>query len=564
MSNKIKVFLSYQWSMDDHFMSAVISYLKKLDNIEVSIDRNVVKPSDEIHKVISNSLDECDCVIVSTKSFESLEVISELVRADERGKKIFILRQKQDSPQLPGCLYFLKDILHIVYSDSEELELKLAQIFRDKSKRDFQVISQHLRKIQRSIDLSELPEFKCDLVKRILREASQEIQQLKGEEYKIDVGAEKNFLIRARSIFENADEIYAVSIDSVSTFWTDNKNKQLAESYIKAQPDNTVRLFVFTSPKTANLYRQILQANHNSYGNQGRVLLCSLHSYRNLMAKFGGASNAENHMDKDFGILLYRKRESSKNYFKVEAFLDHSELSFRNIDSSSTKKFNYDGLLDHFRKLKELGFNDYSDEETINSEKIIIKRWNYACVMDDSLWEEELRKLFPEERYGDVYHFVFFKRRDDILEERVREVRNTLSRDRETMKIKSIWFGKKTEVKSPVADFQYGSLKVGNDFEYVLFMSFKSYEDLRVYYANEKHSRLRKNLYKQLDKSLELLYGYVDEIKGKNSDKGKEIFETTIEGIVSNHMSRHDFVDKEDIRSIAHERPYNFPCTIHE
>jgi hypothetical protein len=429
MSNKIKVFLSYQWSVDDHFMSAVISYLDKLDNIEVSIDRNVVKASDEIHKVISNSLDECDCVIVSTKSFNSLEVISELVRADERGKKIFIVRHKQDSSELPGCLYFLKDILQIVYTDTEHLESKIEGIFRGKTKSDFQVISRSLREIQRSINLSELPEFKRDLVKRILREASQEIQQLKGIEYKIDVGAEKNFLVRARSIFENADEIYAVSIDSVSTFWTDEKNVQLAESYIKAQPNNTVRLFVFTSPRTANLYKQILQANHNSYGNEGRVFLCSLHSYRNLMAKFGSTSNAVSFMDKDFGILLYSQQganRSNRKYLKVEAFLDHSELSFRNIDSSSTNSFNYDGLLGYFHKLKELDFNNYAKEGAENDQKIVVKRWNHACVTDESLWEEELQELFPEERYGDVYHFVFFKKRDDILEERVREVKNTL------------------------------------------------------------------------------------------------------------------------------------------
>lgn len=195
MSNRIKIFLSYQWSEDEHFMSAVISYLNKLENLEISIDRNVVNPSDAIHKVISESLDKCDCVLVSTKSFGSMEVISELVRADERGKKIFILRRKQDSSELPGCLYFLKDILQVVYSDTQELEWKLTDLFKNKSKKDFQTISPYLREIQNSVNLNELPEFKSDLTKRILQEASQEIKQLKGIEYKIDVGAEKTFLL---------------------------------------------------------------------------------------------------------------------------------------------------------------------------------------------------------------------------------------------------------------------------------------------------------------------------------------------------------------------------------
>ena len=42
----------------------------------------------------------------------------------------------------------------------------------------------------------------------------------------------------------------------------------------------------------------------------------------------------------------------------------------------------------------------------------------------------------------------------------------------------------------------------------------------------------------------------------KNPKKGADIFESAIEGIVSSHMSRHDFVDKEDIDSIVREEPY--------
>ena len=83
----IKVFFSYQWSSGDTLRAAVISFLEKLENVEVVVDKNVVQPSDIIHERISENLDICDCVLVSTKSFSSTEVISELVRADERGKR---------------------------------------------------------------------------------------------------------------------------------------------------------------------------------------------------------------------------------------------------------------------------------------------------------------------------------------------------------------------------------------------------------------------------------------------------------------------------------------------
>ncbi|MFQ4138835.1 Dabb family protein [Nodosilinea sp. PGN35] len=558
---KIKVFFSYQWSTGDSLRAAVISFLEKLENVEVFVDKNVIQPSDIIHDRISENLDACDCIIASTKSFDSLEVISELIRADERKKKIYILRQRNDDASMPGFLYFLKDKLQVVYTDIDDLSYKLTKLFEGKTREEFEILSPDLREIQKAVDLQSLPRFKGRLIKDILREASREIKQLKGKDYSIDVGAEKNFLIRARSIFENAEEIYAVSMDSVSTFWTDRRNRKLAESYIKSQPNNTVRLFVFSSPRVANQYRYILQANHNSYGLDGRVLLCSFHTYRNLIKKFGSASEVDTYMSKDFGVLVYEgdsKVSGTNKRSLIEAFLDHSELSFKNIDASRLSKFDYHGLLKYFQELSRLDFHEISEEEGVKGEKIIIKRWNPRCVTDNYLWRDELKKIFPEERYGDVYHFVFFKQYDNALEAKIREVKNTLSRDKEAMRIKSIWFGKKTD-GSPVADFQYGSLKVGDDYEYVLMMNFSSYEDLRIYYSDRRHSDLRTNLYKHLDKSLELLYGYLDEVKRKNPQKGAEIFESTIEGIVSNYMSRHDFVDKEDIDSISLESPYRFP-----
>lgn len=555
---KIKIFFSYQWSTGDVLRAAIISFLEKLENVEVIVDKNVVQPSDIIHETISENLDACDCVLASTKSFASMEVVSELVRADERGKKIYILKDRNDDDDsIPSCLYFLEDKLHVNYNGIDDLNNKLTDLFNNKTKEDFDTISPNLRKIQKEVDLRTLPTFKGELIKRVLKEANREIIQLKQKEYKIDVGAEKNFLVRARTIFENATEIYAVSIDSVSTFWTDQRNRNLAETYIKSQPNNTIRLFVFCSPRAANKYKFILQANHNSYGQDGRVYICSLHSYKTLIEKFSDSAEVDYYTNKDFGILVYNNDSISNNNKRhyVEAFLDHSELSFKSIDISRPNKLNHRGLIEYFHSLSDLDFNTFSETEGRNTKKIVVKRWNPRCVTDNYLWRDELKRLFPEERYGDVYHLVFFRGYDDALESRIREVKNALERDKDSMRIRTIWFGKKAD-KYPVADFQYGSLRVGFDYEYILIMSFSSYEDLRVYYADKKHSDLRKGLYKHLDKSLELLYSYLDELKEKDPQKGSEIFESTIEGIVSNHMSRYDFVDKEDIDSIVTETPY--------
>ena len=175
-------------------------------------------------------------------------------------------------------------------------------------------------------------------------------------------------------------------------------------------------------------------------------------------------------------------------------------------------------MLDYFDNLSDLDFESFSKDQGSKDNRILIKRWDPRCTNDPYLWRDELKNIFPEERYGDVYHFVFFSKYDDRLESKVREVKNTLERDKKAMRIKSIWFGKKADTY-PVADFQYGTLRVGFDYEYVLMMSFSSYEDLRIYYSDRKHSNLRKGLYKHLDKSLGLLYEYLDEIRQEESEK---------------------------------------------
>lgn len=561
MVKKIRVFISYQRSTGSELRAAIAHGLQKLDNVEVIVDKDVIEYSDVIHKRISQKLDDCDCILVSSKSFDSQEVISELIRADERGKKIYVLQKENEEKEIPSHLYFLNDQHKIFYSDVDNLEKQLAEFFKAKNKEDFEVISSYLRPIQEEVELQKLLKFKAELSKKILREAHKEIKQLKSQKYNINVGIEKNFLVRARSIFEEANEVYAVSIDTVSTFWTDVKNRSLAEEYIRSQPNNTVRLFVFSSPRIANRYRHILQANHNSYGEAGRVFICSLHSYKNFLEQFGSVLETETYLTKDFGLLVYMHKnlysESEEKYY-IEAFLDHSELNFKTVDIFQASKINYQNLLNYFQELRDLNFENTSEKKVLGKKKVFIKRWNPKCVNDDTLWQDDLSKLFPEERYGDVYHFVFFKGCNNNLENKIREAKNALSNARKSMQIKSIWFGKKTD-RFPIADFQYGQLKLGFDYEYVLIMNFANNENLRSYYADRRHSDIRKRLYKNLHGSLELLYEYLDEIRETDQEKGFEIFEKTIEEIVSNYMVRYDFVDKEDIDSIARELPYEFP-----
>lgn len=559
MQEKIKVFISYKWETDENLRAAISSYLRSIENVEIIVDIGVIQPSENIHEVISEKIDECDCLLVSVNSLMSMEVASELIRAHERCKPIFLLQKREENRiNIPLYLFFLTDSLRITYSRIDELNILLRNHFERKCKADFQILPYELKLIKNSIkDLRPLAKFRSELIKRILDEAYKEIKEVedKEREYKIDVGIEKNFLVRARSIFENADEVYAVSNESVSTFWTDSKNKLLAEDYISRQPKNTIRLFVFSSIRTASKYRYILQASHNSYGKDGRVFICSLRSYTNLLEKFSNGSSelVKTYLEQDFGILVYNLN-SEKSY--IEAFLDHSELKFKKIDIDLLNKINYKELILYLNNRKNLGYEEVFEDKN-GDEKINIKRWNPKCIEYEEFLKRDLKGIFPEERSGDVYHLLFFKDYENNLERKILEVKNLLSLYRKELGIKFIWFGKKTE-KIPVADLSYGDLRLSFHYDYILMIRFDSYNDLRIYYSNQRHSEIRKNFYSNFNEGLGILYQYVDELRESEPHRAVPIFEKVIEEIVSNYMVRYDFVDKEDIDSIIKEPPYPF------
>src|SRR5262245_38130890 len=102
-------------------------------------------------------------------------------------------------------------------------------------------------------------------------------------EYTIDLSIEKNYLLRACPLFKSAQSVYAFSLDQVSTFWTNEKNRPLIHEYLDSQPVDTRRIFVFSSAREANQYRKIIQENYNRYGDGGGVFICSLGSYQALL-----------------------------------------------------------------------------------------------------------------------------------------------------------------------------------------------------------------------------------------------------------------------------------------
>jgi hypothetical protein len=401
--------------------------------------------------------------------------------------------------------------------------------------------------------IGALPDDASQLVKRILNEVVSEVRSRKQDEYTIDLSVEKNYLLRACPLFKSARSVYAFSVDQVSTFWTNEKNRHLIHEYLNSQPVDTRRIFVFSSPREANQYRRIIQENYNCYGDKGGVFICSLGSYQALMKKLFSGNEIRKRTAKDFAILVYN--QGNDNSY-VTAQFDGCELTVNALDLATDDR-QYLSLLKVFEELDKINVTDiYTDGRNIK-----IKRWNPECLHNNDIWKEDLLGLFPEKIETCVYHMVYFKNIRHDKEGLLLEIKNDLVQQLEELGIEDIWFGKKGG-NMPVKDSLFnGHLKVNFDFDYVLIVKFRNYNDLLKYYSSDLHSPIRKKLYRQMSDGLGILYNYFDKIELQEKDQS-ELFEQVIEEIVSKYMVRQDYVETVTIDSIISHPSYDFSYSM--
>jgi len=548
--DNIKAFISYKRS-DDNVLYAIKSALEKI-GIEPIWDKNNVPFGTDFRSELSHWIQESDCVLVSVTSLDSPEVIYELIVAHDRGKKILLIAEESNiNIEIPKSLFFLHTNNRITYRSYNSLDFDIQQYFKDKKKEDFLSMPIELNRIiETTRKIINLPNFTSHLVRKILAEALTEIQSIEQVEYRINVGIEKNFLIRAQSLFENAENVYAFSIDHVSTFWTHDKNRGLAKQYIQHQPQNTMRIFVFSTPSEANKYKNILHASHDRYGENGGVFICSLKSYKALLERFTLDVDT-NYSKQDFAILVYEYR--GKKYH-VEAQFDESELRFKTLSLEADYKL----LIDFFNEINVLNYTDvYKGDEG----NIKIKRWNPDSLhRDNDVWKTDLAELFPEEIGGVAYHTVYFKELSQEKEEILLKMKTRLLNNKELLGIQYLWFGKQTRVDHAFDGLSKGTLKINYEKGYILIIKLADYPALLRYYSNTFHAKVRKDLYTKMNDGLKVLYGFWDRMKMHlQEDEEKELFEKVVEELVSNNMIRQDYVELIDIDSIISEQPYKFP-----
>ncbi|MBL8086479.1 MAG: TIR domain-containing protein [Chthonomonas sp.] len=146
--------------------------------------------------------------------------------------------------------------------------------------------------IEHSLD-THTPKFVKRAFSQAMLDAIERASDLKllggskvGHHFVSKVSHEASFLRVASAFFYEAEAIYGISVESVSSFWTDEESNQLTDVYLKLHNGKEAgRLFVFQSKDglRQHLERGVFKRQLDTFGPGGKVLLTSLTKYRQVV-----------------------------------------------------------------------------------------------------------------------------------------------------------------------------------------------------------------------------------------------------------------------------------------
>jgi len=553
---KYKAFVSYNRE-DKPYKDVLYRTLQSVDGVTPLVDESRIPPGTKVWLKISDMLDEADCFIavITEKSIKSHSVLQEIVRAHDRKLlMIYFIDQSVPKKDLPD---FIKEVHYISFQGLEDFIGKVNDEVEDTIRREssnvgpFTETKQLLGRCSRRILSFENQQqlFRVNILNEILGTLATEIDDVSGK-YTIDIGIEQNFLVRAKPLFESANSVYATSLANVSTFWK-KENTNYTRDYIKSQPADTKRLFVFNSPSEAHAHLEILKANNVIYGDtngnfNGAVLVCSLESYKRLLASFTDKESKQQELlHKDFGILHF-------DNCTIEATLDQTELVFNEIS------FNHRGVID-YEKHKEIFDNVSTLRPGEIHKEFNILKFSLDFVDDRAAWANRLKTLFGTKegsRSGDVYHMVFFSQLVD--EGYVVKTKHMLLEKREELGVSDVWFG--TRFALPVVDSERGGcIDTGSNEEnpYMLLMRFPDTDALEKFYQHKTHSDIRQEIYQSFSGTIDDLYKQMDH-HNKDDRLRKLLYENAEQQVKSRYMERRDYLDTENIDDLVLSSPFTF------
>jgi nucleoside phosphorylase len=411
-------------------------------------------------------------------------------------------------------------------------------------------------------DLNALQPFEHDLVRQIVAAGIKEVGDVLSGRYQADVGLGRHFLLRAAPLFGKARHIYATSLDSVSTFWTNPDNRAEAVEYLRHQAPagSARRLFVFSDPDSAHYHAKVLDHHEESYHN---VYICSIAEYRTLLATFAAEATVEQLLDRDFAILGYNEHLESGTHLFAE--LDAKHLEYQRIQLDVPGAVSYRNMLGVFERLKRVERGD-----VCSSCRVL--RWKQGLWQDREVWAERLKSMF-DERTFDAVHMVFFQvprgHREERLRRRLADIKRDVLRPsagtRQSMRkrygVKNVWIGRRMQYPHELRDGVYhGKLMTGTESAepYVLIMHFADENGLMQFYADKEHSVIRQRVYEEIDPRLAEMYAATKE-GPLSSDHGKEVAYEFIESLASQRLRRLDYRDDEMITEMVRTvQPYDF------
>jgi TIR domain len=569
-----KVFISYSWK-NLVTRKYLAGELEKA-NYELLWDEKNIPLGDHIGKGIVNMIEQSDVVVVllTPESVESRFVIEELGRAHHQHSTIYPIVHESIATKLP---WFIDTNSNLRYTEDEELPDCINKLIKAlEENRDYikfrQKIHHEIRQQYHYVNTLtqrkkfESPEGKYlnQLAWSTLQNVNNELSSMVKENYSSKIGKGSNFLMRAKPVFENASQIYAVSLDVISSFWVSHNisNQKLARDYLITQPNNTVRLFVFSNPDNAHNYVTVLNAHARKYGQNGRVFICSFDAYENLIDEFAKSDTAKQSMllKTDFAILEYSNNaENSISIYK--ATLDNHFFTVVKNPDSEPLPLDTTDVKKIFAELSTL------QPGQIDSDYRVM-RWEIDLQNKKKQWADSLVEIFKD-RESDVIHLVFFARhafQDSTAKEnlriKIRDVKSILEELREDknhhIQCKDVWFGEYHVAAANDARTN-GLIYNGESqqFPYLLMMRFTNKASLASWYRFDKHSDLRRKLFELFNSQIADLFTQIDEIARLNPhDVHISNIYSEIERCASDYMGRRDYQEDETITDIVERTPF--------
>lgn len=557
------VFISYSWKKQND-RKFVEQSIKGIPGINVVVDRHSIDYGDEnLWVKIRNMLGKSDLVIalLSEESLSSQAVIDELARADDRGIKILPIKSKELDAKDPRIPYYLRLSKYMEFDNANAGDFlgEIQEAVKGKMQSGANLTSKAYSELRNCIVESNRTIVGDMVLAKVIDQTRLEAKDINTGRYEVNLGTDFDFLKRAEPLFGSAKSIYATTVSSVSSFWTDKENKGQAIKYLLAQSGRVVRIFVFDKPENLVRYREILEANCEQYGKNGAVFITSKSNYIERIV--GGFCTNEEAKQRllgiDFGVLEY---DFSAKLF---AWLRGQYLGFKDAETPHTD-FQVD--CDNFSRLLEKMASDCNQEY---SEQYGTIKWQIGKSDDKEFLSFCVEKLFGAV-LGDLAHIVLIKDTNNMLSETVASVKHHISglidrygTEEIDFKCDDVWFGENIVVDA--RDRVYGGELIHDqEYKYMLYMRLPTRRNLEQWYNFKHHSELRKQIYCKLVQSISLLYDQMDALLesgdatlAENKKQVAQIYRE-VEKKASGEIRRLDYEYNESPNSIVDMPAYPF------